>query len=139
MPWIPFSAEMLPAIVRRGLNLTGDRTHNRTARGLPRCNVPKTGLFETTTVELAALTEVIASAAADGRFVVLALIHELGAASVVAEDFVVEIQTGDYGAKTAEDAIAGLRVDLEVRQSVGVARGAFGAEAAGVRAGDECW
>ena len=32
-------------------------------------------------------------------FVVLALIHELGAAGVVAEDFVVEVEAGDYRAQ----------------------------------------
>src|SRR5579875_2152661 len=68
---------------------------------------------------------------------VRALIDERRAALVVAEYLVVQVEAGDDSAKALPETIADLRINLEVGESEDVAGGTLGAEAAGVRAGDE--
>lgn len=65
--------------------------------------------------------EAVAETSSDGGLVVFALIHELRTAGVIAEHFVVEIEPGDNGAPSTENAIACLCIGLKVRESVNVA------------------
>ena len=88
-------------------------------------------------MQSSAFHEVIAEPATEGRFVELPLIYELGAAGVVAEDLIVEVQAGDDCAQSVVDAIGSLSVHLEVRQGVDVTGWSLGAEAAGVLADDK--
>src|SRR5580698_682086 len=57
------------------------------------------------------------------RLVVLPLIHEVRIPCVVAEHLVVEVQSVDHRTQTLPEAIARLRIHLEVSQRVSIAGG----------------
>src|ERR1700680_4252966 len=69
------------------------------------------------------------------RFVEFALSKILGAAVVEAEDLVVQIQTGGDRGEALSEINAALRVDLEVRVEVQVAKGSLDAEGSGIAIG----
>ena len=71
--------------------------------------------------ELPSGHEAVTDTPRNGGLVVFALVHELCAARVIAEDFVVEIEPRDNSTPAAKDSVARLCVDLEMRESVDVA------------------
>ena len=71
----------------------------------------------------------------DGRFVVLALDHELRTAIVKTEHLVVDVQTVHDESKSVRQTYAALSVELEVRIEVVVTRGPI---AGALIAGDVC-
>ena len=78
------------------------------------------------------LAPVVLQATGVGRVVELTLVHEVRAACVVAEDLIGQVEARGECRQTLVEAVAELRIQLEVRQGVHVAVGAVGAKVIGV-------
>src|SRR5580698_7256236 len=73
------------------------------------------------------------------RFVKFALIYKCCAALVIAEYLIIQVEAGDDRAEALIEAIAGLCIDLKVRQRPDIARWPFRSQTTGIGARDQCW
>jgi len=125
----PAGRKAVLAVLRR--NKSRESFKDNGVRVFSECVYPQVE-FMLPRVQLPFAREGVAKPAGVSWLVILALVEKLTAALVVAEDLVVEVEADHLGAQPAPDAIAGLGIQLVVRQCPDVARGTRGTKFIGV-------